>query len=157
MLKVDGRENRFFCSLNITHFEMASKRKALTLSERVDVIKEGEKGQSSRELAAKFGVGRTQIQCILKRKAEVMAEYESAASPSKRRNARPTGNEPINDTISNPTVSREEALTNLSILRTYFHHNCDIECLEHLQRIEKSLLKVKSTNAKQQSILQFLK
>ena len=75
---------------------MASKRKALTLSERVDVIKEGEKGQSSRELAAKFGVGRTQIQCILKRKAKVMAEYESAASPSKRRNARPTGNKPIN-------------------------------------------------------------
>ena len=76
---------------------MASKRKTVTLSERVDVIKEGEKGQSSRELSAKFGVGRTQIQCILKRKAEVMAEYESAASPSKRRNARPTGNEPINE------------------------------------------------------------
>ena len=59
---------------------------ALTLSERVDVIKDGEKGHSSRELAAKFGVGRTQIRCILKRKAEVMAEYESG----------PTGNEPIN-------------------------------------------------------------
>ena len=65
--------------------------------------------------------------------------------------------EEVDDTTSNPTVSREEALTNLSILKTYFHQNCDIECLEHLQRIEKSLLKVKSTNAKQQSILPFLK
>ena len=146
---------------------MASKRKALTLSERVDDIKEGEKGQSSRELAAKFGVGRTQIQCILKRKAEVMAEYESAGwtknaleilqQLDEPQDINDEDEEEVDDTTSNPTVSREEALTNLSILRTYFHQNCDIECLEHLQRIEKSLLKVKSTYAKQQSILQFLK
>ena len=76
---------------------MASKRKALTLIERIDIIKELEKGQSPRELAAKFGIGRTQIQCILKRKAKVMAECESVASLSMSRNARPTGNEPINE------------------------------------------------------------
>ena len=46
--------------------------------------------------------------------------------------------EEVDDTTSNPTVSREEALTNLSILRTYFHLNCTVECLEHLQSIEKT-------------------
>ena len=113
---------------------MASKRKALTLSERVDVIKEGEKEQLSKELAAKFGVGCTHIQCFLKRKAEVMAEYESAASLFKR-NARPTGNEPINEhcltwfleetnrkiNVSGPVI-QEKALQFARELRhLYFH------------------------------------
>ena len=65
--------------------------------------------------------------------------------------------EKVDDTTSDPIVLREEALTNCSILRTNFYQHCDIECLEHLQSIEKSLLKVNSTNTKQQSILQYFK
>ena len=73
-------------------------RKALTLAERMDVIKMGEEGKSSRYLAVKFGVGRTQILNIMKRKEEITADFEAAASPlSRKRKPRPTGNEPINE------------------------------------------------------------
>ena len=57
---------------------MASKkRKVLTLDERVKAIKLVESGKSSRKVAEDFGVGRTQIQETLKRKREIMEDYEN--------------------------------------------------------------------------------
>ena len=51
---------------------MTSKRerKCLTLEERVKCIKLLEQGKSSRVVASEVGVGRTQIQNLLKRKKE---------------------------------------------------------------------------------------
>jgi transcriptional regulator len=46
-----------------------SKPKTLNLEEKVKVIQKSEKGISSRKIAEEMGVGRTQIQCIIKRKA----------------------------------------------------------------------------------------
>jgi IS30 family transposase len=53
-------------------------RKVLTLSERVEAIKLHDGGKSSRDVAQIMGVGRTQIQQIIKRK--VLDDYESNVS-----------------------------------------------------------------------------
>ena len=50
------------------------KRKVLTLEECVQVIKLLESGRSSCVVADQFGVGKTQIQQTLKRKAELMSD-----------------------------------------------------------------------------------
>ena len=57
---------------------MASqKRIALSLEERVQVIKSLERGESSRSIAERLGVGRTQIQTKIKRNADVLSEFET--------------------------------------------------------------------------------
>nr|KAG5695298.1 hypothetical protein BaRGS_028233 [Batillaria attramentaria] len=56
-----------------------------------------DKGLSSRALATQFGVGRTQIQNCLKRKAEVLSDFENNAPRSRKRKLRKTGNEAVND------------------------------------------------------------
>ena len=55
-------------------------RKVLTLSERVEAIKLHDGGKSSRDVAQIMGIGRTQIQQIIKRKSEVLDDYESNVS-----------------------------------------------------------------------------
>ncbi|CAH1250591.1 Hypp8879 [Branchiostoma lanceolatum] len=80
---------------------MASKpkleKKTLTLGEKIEVIRRYEKGGvGARGLAQDFGVGKTQIQNIIKRKREHIEDYENNAPTSKRRNVRQTGNEGIN-------------------------------------------------------------
>lgn len=62
----------------------ASKRTELTLKQKVELIK-ASAGQSSRQLAEKFAVGRTQVQTILKRKAELMTAYEENGNSSRKR------------------------------------------------------------------------
>ena len=57
---------------------MASrKRNELTLQKKVDLLKNSD-GKSSRQLAEISGVGRTQVQNILKRKSE-MKKMETQA------------------------------------------------------------------------------
>ena len=72
-------------------------RKVLTLSERVEAIKLHDGGKSSRDVAQIMGVGRTQIQQIIKRKSEVLDDYESNVSNDRKRKRHKTGNEDIND------------------------------------------------------------
>ena len=60
-------------------------RKVLTLSERVEAIKLHNGGKSSRDVAQIMGVGRTQIQQIIKRKSEVLDDYESNVSNDRKR------------------------------------------------------------------------
>jgi IS30 family transposase len=72
-------------------------RKVLTLSERVEAIKLHDGGKSSRDVAQIMGVGRMQIQQIIKRKSEVLDDYESNVSNDRKRKKHKTGNEDIND------------------------------------------------------------
>ena len=58
-------------------------RKVLTLSERVEAIKLHDSGKSSQDVAQIMGVGRTQIQQIIKRK--VLDDYESNVSNDRKR------------------------------------------------------------------------
>jgi len=64
---------------------MASKRKFLTLEERVKVISLLGKGHSCRRVASDLGVGKTQIQSILKRKHEIMDEFEENVNCESKR------------------------------------------------------------------------
>ena len=81
----------------------------LTLEEKIEMIRRYEKGGiGTRSLALDFGVGKTQIQYIIKRKREHIRDYNennnAQAPPTptscKRRNIRQThtttGNEGIN-------------------------------------------------------------
>ncbi|XP_007890259.1 tigger transposable element-derived protein 4 [Callorhinchus milii] len=59
-------------------------RKELSLRERVDLIKNS-RGKSHRELAVIYGIGRTQVGSILKRKAEYMTAFEENQRPDRKR------------------------------------------------------------------------
>ncbi|KAH3713826.1 hypothetical protein DPMN_073627 [Dreissena polymorpha] len=61
-----------------------SKRKCLSLEDRVKVVRLLESGRSSRDIASEFGVGRTQIQNVAKRKRDIMDEYECGNPEAKR-------------------------------------------------------------------------
>lgn len=51
---------------------MSLKRKRLSIKEKLNIVAESEKYNSSaRKLAEKFGVGRTQVNDILKNKVEL--------------------------------------------------------------------------------------
>ncbi|XP_035826443.1 uncharacterized protein LOC118477905 [Aplysia californica] len=75
------------------------KKETLTLQERMQVIKLGDEGNSTRAIAERFKVGKTQIQGILKRKTELTAEFEASAPLAKRRYVKATSNKPINDRL----------------------------------------------------------
>ncbi|GFR60102.1 tigger transposable element-derived protein 6, partial [Elysia marginata] len=82
----------------------SSKQKnALTLEQRLDVIKMSAQGKSQGQIADHFGVGKTRVQNTLKQKAEIQAEIqaelEASAPLSKRKNSKPTGNEQINELV----------------------------------------------------------
>ena len=55
-------------------------RKALTLAERIKVIERKEKGESTKSIAAAFGVGLTQIVNIYANKQELKEKWERGDS-----------------------------------------------------------------------------
>ncbi|XP_052275560.1 tigger transposable element-derived protein 4-like [Dreissena polymorpha] len=73
-----------------TECTMSSKRKFLTLEERVKCLKLFESGKSSRVIASELHVGRTQVLNVLKRKREIMEEFESNGDPGWKRLKRDT-------------------------------------------------------------------
>lgn len=62
----------------------ASKRHALTLEEKAKVLKLSN-GLSAKKISEKFGVGKTQIQSIIKRRAEVLQEIEKGSNLTAKR------------------------------------------------------------------------
>lgn len=62
------------------------KPRELTIKEKVDLInREQTTGKSQRALAAEFGIGKTQVQTILKRKAEWLSAYEDNMKDDRKR------------------------------------------------------------------------
>ena len=64
---------------------------------RVEAIKLHDGGKSSQDVAQIMGIGRMQIQQIIKRKSEVLDNYQSNISNNRKRKRHKTGNEDIND------------------------------------------------------------
>ena len=62
----------------------ASKRKELTLEQKIALPKDSER-LSQRKLSATYGVSKTTVSNVLKRKAEYLEAYECNDSPSKKR------------------------------------------------------------------------
>ena len=60
----------------------ASKRKELTLDQKIALLKNSER-LSQRKLSATYGVSKTTVSNVLKRMAEYLEAYECNASPSK--------------------------------------------------------------------------
>ena len=63
----------------------SKKRRCLSLSERVDVIRKFEKGESARSIADRIGVGKTQIQSIIKDKEKIVDVFKAGTSSQLRR------------------------------------------------------------------------
>lgn len=78
---------------------MSTKRKCLTLEDRVKALKMMEAGKSCRSVADQMGVGKTQIQSILKRKRELLDEYEGNVNTQLKRQRRTTDNDEINELV----------------------------------------------------------
>ena len=76
-----------------------STRKVLNLEQRVEAIKLLDTGKCSRDVAAIMGVGRTQIQNIAKRKAEILDDFDSNVSGERKRKRHKTGNEELKTCI----------------------------------------------------------
>ena len=74
-----------------------AKRKVLTLEQRIEAIKLMDAGKPAYKVVEEFGVGKTQIQNLRKRKVEVLADYEQNIPGSTKRRRHLTGNENINE------------------------------------------------------------
>jgi hypothetical protein len=59
---------------------MASKRKVLTLEDRVAALKQLDGGKSLREVSAQYGCGKSQIQRIKIDREKIMKEWEAGTS-----------------------------------------------------------------------------
>ncbi|XP_053406402.1 tigger transposable element-derived protein 4-like [Mercenaria mercenaria] len=75
-----------------------SKRKVLKLDDRARVL-ELSKNKSAHRIAEEMGVGKTQIQNILKRKAEVFEDIENNVSGDRNRVRRVTVHEDVNNLV----------------------------------------------------------
>lgn len=60
------------------------KRKALTLKERVTVIKRSDQGETAIEIANSLGVGKTQIQTIIKEKEVILRRWYGGESGDRK-------------------------------------------------------------------------
>ena len=56
-----------------------NKRTELSINEKVELLKNSD-GKSSRQLAEKYGVGRTRVQNLMERKREILDSYEDDAN-----------------------------------------------------------------------------
>lgn len=90
------------------------KRKCMTLEERVKCLKLLESGKSSRVVANEFGVGRTQVQNVLKRKREIMDEYESNGNLNLKRPKRETEYGELNNLVYRWFLDATSRLVNVS-------------------------------------------
>jgi len=58
----------------------SKKRKVMTLDEQVRVIKLSNQDDLARKIAASLGVGKTQVQTVIRNKEEILKEWESGVS-----------------------------------------------------------------------------
>ena len=75
---------------------MASKRKILTLQQRVDVIKRIDAGLSVWAVALDVGCGKTQIGRILGQKADILKDWEAGCRADLKIKRRTTQYEELN-------------------------------------------------------------
>ena len=73
-----------------------TKRKVLTLEQKVEAIKQLDSGKPAYKIANEYGVGKTQIQNLRKRKVDILQDFESNVPLTSKRRRYVTGNEDVN-------------------------------------------------------------
>ena len=71
----------------------AQRQRKLTLEEKVKALQMYDQNPSSRKVAEAFGVGKDQIQRLVKRKADIMNEFETNVPSDRKWKVRKKGNE----------------------------------------------------------------
>ena len=64
---------------------MESIRKVFNLTENVELINFAKNGKGCREITKEFDIGKTQASLILKRKAEILEEFENNGDLERKR------------------------------------------------------------------------
>lgn len=78
----------------------ATKQNALTLAEKVDLIKASERpGVRQSELVAKFNASKSQVSRILKNKAKIIEEFESCGTNKRRKRNRSGKEEDVGNAL----------------------------------------------------------
>lgn len=77
--------------------EGKQKRIVLTLDQKIKALELLDRGKAACRVAEDFGVGKTQIQNLKKRKLEIRSDYENNVPGETKRRRYLTGNEDIND------------------------------------------------------------
>ncbi|XP_003745214.1 tigger transposable element-derived protein 6-like [Galendromus occidentalis] len=78
---------------------MGKQRNELALDEKVEVIKQVNRGESQREIASEFGVSKSQVQRIAKDQKAFLEEWESFSSEKGRRRRQKARNQDFDDEV----------------------------------------------------------
>ena len=97
------------------------KRTALKLSDRVKVIQRSDNGESAEAIALTLGVGKTQIQNIVKEKAEISKLWESGGDARAKfvklkKCLYEAINEKLHDFVSGELLKEQEFLFQWSVV-----------------------------------------
>ena len=95
-------------------WKVASKRKVLSLKEKVELINFTENGKGCREISKEFDVGKTQASLILKWKAEILEEFENNGDLERKRKRHKSLNDDINEW--NALCTSDEKLFSVHVL-----------------------------------------
>ena len=63
---------------------MSRKRIVLRLKERVNILKKIDEGKSRRAVLSELGVGKTQVQTIVKEREDILRRWESGERSNKK-------------------------------------------------------------------------
>ena len=83
---------------------MVWKRKFLTLADRVKVSKMADADRTSRWIAKDVGVGKSQIQTILRRKREIIDEFRKNGNTSEKKPRRTPTYDDVNGLVLNGSM-----------------------------------------------------
>eukprot|EP00794_Sanderia_malayensis_P008962 gene8962-9918_t len=75
------------------------KRVELCIADKVKVIEAASTGRSQRQLAKQFGISKTQVQCLLKRREEILGYYKDGLGSWRKRARLRRTSEDINERV----------------------------------------------------------
>ena len=90
------------------------KRKELSIPEKIEVIRASETGLSQRQVAKKFGISKTQVHCLVKRKNEIFTYFEMKPEAWRKRKSKRFSNDDINDRVLEWFLAKKAENVNVS-------------------------------------------
>ena len=107
---------------------MPSKKKHLTLEQKIQLIADKDSGSSIDDLKQKFGVGKTAVYDIVNDRKEILKQIEDGANPKKKRMK--FEDTPVNEaTLSWFKTQRNKNVSMISSVNIYSYYVCSITLL----------------------------